>query len=480
MKPLNKLFTYTDSYDLSNVMMFALGVEMRYIRTDYRSTVTVTAETMLMDPDLCHLRAFCIVRSIAIKRFQAMCREYEFERKSFAALLHFPDFVTRTLIGAKSDILTMTGPLPQRFEVLDQSIDSLTKAVRKYIPVEEEHPEYLLSMFESPRCYTYEGLDTWRRDFTRVVDNYAFRVWYHGGYSSVVFNSDFVMMFEVYKGQGKQLPNPALYKNVRRTIRAKANYDTLEGSSAALEFLKASLAEVDERRIALVDTQNMKASTVYDFFRWVQGEFPQAFEEVILFVDGREYWNWNIAETVIDMPVTRVNSKRILDGKSTVDTTLTAYAVQLYYEAAPDVFYVFSGDCDFIPLTDILPDAKFCFCGMSGATSSRSLEAIKHRGNTEFIILDELLGCIKARTGGRSMAVDEVIACLNKEKLNISALLEPVRSICNSLGKRSDDVIAVSLLNQAFSSCHVRVTDNGCLEFKPPWEHWDWRDEGVK
>lgn len=78
------------------------------------------------------------------------------------------------------------------------------------------------------------------------------------------------------------------------------------------------------------------------------------------------------------------------------------------------------------------------------------------------------------------MAVDEVIACLNKEKLNISALLEPVRSICNSLGKRSDDVIAVSLLNQAFSSCHVRVTDNGCLEFKPPWEHWDWRDEGVK
>lgn len=474
-----KTLEYVNSYDLSNVVMFALGVETKYIRSPQRASATVTLDTMLMDSDLCHLRALCIVRTIALKRFKALCEVEGHLKKSFSDLLHFPEFVTRTLQKHNSDVLTMTGPLPERMKLISKGINYLTSAVKRYIPMEEENPDYLLSIFDGLDYGGYDGLEYWYEYFVPKSSEYAYRVWYSGGYDTSVFNSDFTMMFSVYKHFRKTLPNPALYKSVRRKPSAKATYDTIQGSSAVLEFLKSSLAEQDDRRVALIDTQNMRAATVYEFFRWVQDEFPQAFEEIVLFVDGREYWNWNIAETILDTPVVRVKSERILDGKSTVDTTLTAYAVQLYYEMAPDAIYVFSGDCDFIPLTDILPDTQFCFCGMSGGVSNKSLQAIKNKNNAKYIVLDELLGCIKAKQGGRTDTVDEVMTRLNQEKLDISPLLEPVRSICNSLGKRSDNIIAVSLLNQAFSSCHVRVTVDGCLEFKPPWEHWDWREEGA-
>lgn len=462
-----------DICDLVNVVGFALGVEMQYLRSGRRTATAFPAVVLHGDRKLCRLRALCTIQSILLKTFPRMRTTPSVELKPFSTLLHFPEFVREELTASSDTVLTSTGSLTYRFNLLRSEIVDSVQAIQKYIPAKEPHPEWILSLFEPPAILSEADLTALSQQFLSNISAYPYRVYINCHPSPSMLDSDYYLMFAVYKEHNRQLEDMQLYKGLPPSKAPKEDYGTISGTNDALEFLKASLSDEGERRLALVDTQNMTASDVYEFLEWIRQEYPTAFQAVVLFVDGHEAYNWNIAESMIRFPVRRVTADRVLDGKSMVDTILVATAIQTFYAHGVDSLYIISGDSDFLPLADILPDVKLCFCGKAGSTSRRAIEFTKQRSNAKFIVVDELLFRLKSITNGyRNDLVDELVQKLNRKELDVSGLVEQVKAVCNDLGRRDDNIIAVSMLNHAFSSFHLRVTEDGHLEFKLPWERW--------
>ena len=462
----------SDSYDLSNAVAFAAGVDAKFFYMAQRKSAAVDLSHLLNDKDMQILRSLCSMRSIIMKNYTRITNIPDAEGTPLDILLHFPGFIESNLPIGYQNLLKMTGPLEQRVRLINEEITKGVFTLHRYIPCEEPHADWILSLFDFPEYESDEQLKSICADFCKRRAYYPWRVYINCQPSITMFNSDYFLMFQVYKKFDALLPDRSLYKVVRSAQFAKASYDTVPGSGKAFEFLKAAFSEHDTHSVFFVDTQNMNANVVYEFLAWLETEYPDFSGDIYLYVDGRENWMWNMAEVRCKIPIHRINSPRVLLGKSSVDTMMASSVVKVFYEENPDYIFVFSSDCDFLPLCQVLPEATFCFCGISGSISQKSIANLETCKNAFYIVIVEFLGCMKAYGKGRNAFTDELAYLLNKKRINAASIIEQVRPVCQYLGRRNDDVITVSLLNQVFSTLDLRVSEDGCLDFKPPWEHW--------
>lgn len=66
---------------------------------------------------------------------------------------------------------------------------------------------------------------------------------------------------------------------------------------------------------------------------------------------------WDYIETLIDIPVEHIETKRITDMKSLVDIQMAVGVSAAHYRDGVDSFILCSSDSDFWELTKDLPDA---------------------------------------------------------------------------------------------------------------------------
>ena len=469
--------TKEQSFDTITLMLYVLGVHDSILREPPYCNSLFTPMTLKADIQLRELRALCCLRTILFKTGSQLLNIPSFQFKPVDSLIHTPAFVLAGLKDIPSNPMRVKGAFYKRINLIQQLIDERIPALYPHFPEGEKHPDYVTALLKAPKFESDEEVRSFMEDFVRSYSLYPYRIWMNNPEHKVLddlFVDDYHLLFLCYKTFG--LPN-ALKGFKSRLYKKNALTPTIpqstESASSAFEYLKAVLSEEDAYNVALIDSQNLKPAVVIQFFTWLATEYAESFEKVYLLVDGKENWKWDTMETLVDLPVTRITVPRVIEGKSAVDPVLFGMTLKEYYEYSVNNFFILSSDCDFLPLADLMPKAKFCFCGMSGSTSQHSKEYARSRSNAHYLILDDLLEYVNEVDNGRNTAIDRMVDALNDKRLDVSDLISKVSEICRTSGERSEQVVSISMLNQAFASFHVRVTKDGCLEFKLPWSHWD-------
>lgn len=461
--------------ELTNAVLFALGGNSEIFTQNDRAQSAIPISSLHASSAMRYLRSLCTVRNIMLKTAETLRETRSIELKKFTDILHFPNYVIDIFKEQGCTILDVTGSLYLRVNRLQREIEVVAPYILKYAPKEERHPELLLSLFHMQAFASDADFYAEAAEFTKNRKTYPYYVYlnnHHGAIHSDCLDSDFLLMFQLYKTLEGEHLDSSLYKRTDNILRAE-EYSNLAYFNDTLEFLKSVFSDPNFYNVALIDTQNIKPYLILQFLDWLDREYTNALSEVVLFVDGREGFQWNTAETMVSFPIKRIDVPRIVEGKSAVDSALIGYAVDKHYKYRVDNFFIFSSDCDFLPLADTLSSASFVFCGLSGSTSRKSIEYTRERDNAKFILLDNFVEHIQSSGDNRNHLVDSLVCRLNQKRLNVSNLVGEVSEICVSMGSRSEDVVAISMLNQAFASFHTRITEDGCLEFKLPWEHWE-------
>lgn len=455
-----------DRYDYVYPIAFALGADRRQFQKDSVEGYSLLSFSVLTHDDhITRLRALCTVRNIIMKTYSTIA--VEDYQKALSAILHFPMFVLDRLSNDSTHILELTGnTVFERVLQINNLIEEELDYLRGYLPV--CNWEWVQGIFSMSHIKTSEAFLNLCTLFSKDIMSYPYRVWVNVKVLTPrMLKSDYYFWWTLHREHGEQLTDIASYKIT--SAQTQEFQDTLVSRSYKnnLMFLKSHLGEVDAHRVAFLDTQNMKPDVVYSFFVWCSREYSEAFSQVILFSDGTENWRWGSAEQEIPFKVKRISASRVLDDKSTMDTFLIAQVMKYYYEYGCDDFFIFSGDCDFLPLVEALPSAQFCFCSLSDCTSYKASVYARNK-NTRYIFLKEFLQDVRIVSGDVN---DSDIFCylvdsINNACISLQGLMQAADNSLYSLGCNVNNSILRSLLNEIFSSYIVKVTDEGFLHFE--------------
>ena len=333
------------------------------IRLLRRSKYPLEFDKFYADKDLRRLRALCIVRTILLKNVVRIKNTPNAENIPLCALLKFPHFALSVLSDQDGNCLRVQSSMIEHFRNLHSEISRSIPAIYKYIYSGEPNPLWVGSLFNLPEFSCMIELEDFYHEFYRNINLYPYKIYINCMPNPKLLYNDFYLVFELYKKFKVELP-----EFYRGTLQIENQTDTAcRYETDALRFLKCSLNKKCSYRVAIIDMQNMIAGNVFTFFKWVYKENPDAFAKVIFIGDGSEPTFWSFAEKVVRFPLDFVTCERVLERKSTVDTLVVAHAVKEFYEFSAEELYIFSGDCDFLPLTDVLPSVRFCFCSTSSA-----------------------------------------------------------------------------------------------------------------
>lgn len=456
---------YVEMYDITNIVGYALGVPSSFMEHKVRDSAVVSFTTLKQDEDLCILRSLSSLRTKIMSMGERL-RPYLGTNTALYTFIHLPSYIRPTLEHAGFSCFFATDDtVYQRVLHLNQAIVARLNCLDKYLSCGEEYAATIKQMFVFPKIESEEQYLAYCSNFASYKSSYPSRCWYNTKSPKFrILMNDHTLISTLADEYGMPPVADSDFRVSRVQEHNLGSRALKQAQNNSLEYLKGIMCDETASITAIIDAQNLQPEETYCFIDWMYEEYTPAISKFILLQDGTERWQWGKAEAVLPGKVERVTSNRIVRQKSTVDTNLLCRVMREFYEGSTDTFLIFSGDCDFLPLVDNLPEARFCFFGLSGCVSGQSLRYASDH-NAKFIIMDEHLRSIKY-SGGRSLKiVDNITARLNEKNLSAIDLITSVVEASSYLGQKIDNAVAQLLLNEILTTYKIKVTADGTLRF---------------
>jgi hypothetical protein len=200
--------------------------------------------------------------------------------------------------------------------------------------------EYVRDLFIMPNGLCEEGTKEAANTYFANKSCYPYQMyinWNPSDEGNILYNDEKFLTL-LYRWHGEEFvgavnpPNPSII------------YDFIEGS---------------EKLVLVVDCENSDPYNLCATLKSFDEEYLRKIAKIILIDDVHAAVAWQILEKFTSVPVERKLTKRIREGKSIVDSTLTVMTLKEHYKNNVDSFVIVASDSDYWPLIDDTPDARF-------------------------------------------------------------------------------------------------------------------------
>lgn len=138
--------------------------------------------------------------------------------------------------------------------------------------------------------------------------------------------------------------------------------------------------EESENTVIAVDCENSDPYDLCAALNNLEDALRDKISKIMLFDDVHTSSAWQVLSEHTDIPIERIEVKRLKDNKSLVDTSLTVGVCREFYTNHVDSFVLAASDSDYWSLISTLPEARYLVMVEHEKFSGKMREALEDNG----------------------------------------------------------------------------------------------------
>lgn len=321
-----------------------LGIDDERLTEYYSHRHANLLEQVRADKAATIIRYLSKVRTIILNNFLAIDNEMRYNLSKLERMSYFDTAEINQLTKWGIDLVQPNYRSDKYIlhitKLMDENIDNCKNLFPEIVEF-----DYIRSLFVVPK-YTQKGvlIDEYNK-FKGNKGLYPFQVymyWEPEECGNILYN-DSKFLGIIYKQHGKVFYESYKYKDA--SDNTKMNISRFIAESECV--------------VMVVDCENSDPYKLYGILKNMEEENRKSIAEIILYDDYHTTIAWDYIETLIDVPVRHIETKRIMDAKSLVDIQMAVGVAAAHYRDRVDSFILCSSDSDFWGLISSIPEARF-------------------------------------------------------------------------------------------------------------------------
>ena len=337
-------------------------------------------------------------------------------------------------------------------EVNDALFSRIDEVIQKLYPL-WIHTEFIKNLFLFPKKGGKYSVSEERVKYSKNYGRYPFLAyinWNPSDNEPYLFKDDITLLTVLYRKNGLEFEQEDKCQDA--SVQIKNNvYDFLESAS---------------RTVIVVDCENANPFKLYSFLTsdGISSKLSKI-EKIILYDDVNTTKQWANLQNVTQIPIERIETRRILKHKSVVDATLISGICKCFYKDNIDSFLLFSSDSDYLAMIFSIPDGSF-FVLTEEEKVSDCVKTELDAANIPHCSLDEF--------GAGDYEAFSQKLLLTEFKREFPTLIgknamEVVKDIYTTVGLTDADEEDMAAFYKRFAKHLVlTINDNGCYEIVLP------------
>lgn len=411
----NEIKAVVHKKDLCLTMAYLMGAETSRTEKIYTKGVSLVVDWIKRSKDAINIRCLCYIRTVLMQSFHKTDNELRFRKKNLTEIDWISPKAIQALKENEINVRAFGDTAAQCVKNLNSLIEENIDKCKFLFPEWLEW-DYIRGIFIIPsNVITRIGTEV--EKFQKYRKFYPFEIYMH--YNdlkafTMYLRDDEKFLRTLYSVHNKEFDDRSKYVD--------ASEDT---KNDIYEFINNS-----RKTIIVVDCENADAFNFYGTLKGLDDDVISKIDKIILYDDVNTTVGWNYLSKHIDVPIERVNVKRLLRNKSLVDIQLTAGVCKGFYNDKIDSFIIVSSDSDQWGIIESIPEANFYIMVEKKHCSVKLMKALEQK-EIKYCAVDDFYSG-KAESLKRTVLLDKLKEKLKdtSKKQNASKLTEEIYCEC--------------------------------------------------
>ena len=356
----------TDTYSIISTVAFLIGVPQQIFKNEHEPPEQDVYDKLKYNKNACIIRNLCMLRTAIIRNFKKINQEMYQNYRLLTSLTEYVPMSCLTELSACGiQIAKRNTRLAQYIVDINRNISDRINNCKNLFPIWLNW-NYVRDVFLMPDGMKEEGTKTASDQYYAERNNYPYQVylnWIFFKSGNILYNDKkFVSL--LYQWHEDEFTDFTRVSNVDLSVR-----------NSILQFLEES-----ENTVIVVDCENSDPYDLCAALNNLEDALRDKISKIMLFDDVHTSSAWQVLSEHTDIPIERIEVKRLKDNKSLVDTSLTVGVCREFYTNHVDSFVLAASDSDYWSLISTLPEARYLVMVEHEKFSGKMREALEDNG----------------------------------------------------------------------------------------------------
>ena len=357
----------TDTYTLISTIAFLIGVPQHTFENEHEPPQLETYNKLKYDKNACIIRNLCMLRTAIIRNFKKINQEMYHNYRLLSSLDEYIPMSCLTELSACGiHILKKNTRLAQYIVDINKNISDRINNCKNLFPLWLDW-NYVRDIFIMPNGLKEDGTKAASDLYYAERNNYPYQVYlnwvFFPGDGNILFN-DKKFASLLYKWHEDEFTDFNRVSNVDHSVK-----------NNIFHFLEES-----QNTVIAVDCENSDPYDLCATLNNLEDELRDKISKIMLFDDVHTSTAWQVLAEHTEIPIERIEVKRLKDDKSLVDTHLTVGVCREFYANHVDSFVLVASDSDYWSLISTLPEARYLVMVEHEKCSGKLKEALDDSG----------------------------------------------------------------------------------------------------
>ncbi len=356
----------TDTYSIISTVAFLIGVPQQIFENEHEPPEQDVYDKLKYNKNACIIRNLCMLRTAIIRNFKKINQEMYQNYRLLTSLTEYVPMSCLTELSACGiQIAKRNTRLAQYIVDINRNISDRINNCKNLFPLWLNW-NYVRDVFLMPDGMKEEGTKTASDRYYAERNNYPYQVylnWIFFKSGNILYNDKkFVSL--LYQWHEDEFTDFTRVSNVDLSVR-----------NSILQFLEES-----ENTVIAVDCENSDPYDLCAALNNLEDALRDKISKIMLFDDVHTSSAWQVLSEHTDIPIERIEVKRLKDNKSLVDTSLTVGVCREFYTNHVDSFVLAASDSDYWSLISTLPEPRYLVMVEHEKFSGKMREALEDNG----------------------------------------------------------------------------------------------------
>ncbi len=357
----------TYMYTLISTIGFLIGVPEQVFKNEHEPPQIEIYDQLKYNKNACILRNLCMLRTAIIRNFKKINYELYHNYRLLTSLDEYIPMSCLTELSACGIHITKKNTrLVQYIIDINKNICDRINNCKNLFPIWLKW-DYVRDIFIMPNGMKEDGTKAASDLYYAEKNKYPYQVYlnwvFFPGDGNILFN-DKKFTSLLYKWHEDEFTDFSRVSNVDHSVK-----------NNIFHFLEQSC-----NTVIVVDCENSDPYDLCAALNNLEDALRDKISKIILFDDVHTSTAWQVLAEHTEIPVERMEVKRLKDSKSLVDTYLTAHVCREFYGNQVDSFVLAASDSDYWSLISALPEARYLVMVEHEKCSGKLKEALDDSG----------------------------------------------------------------------------------------------------
>lgn len=357
----------TATYTLVSTIAFLVGVPQHTFENEHEPPQIEVYDKLKYNKNACIIRNLCMLRTAIIRNFKKINHEMF---HNYRLLTSLDEYIPMSCLTELSNygihILKRNTRLAQYIVDINKYISDRINNCKNLFPLWLNW-SYVRDIFIMPNGLKEDGTKAASDLYYAEKTNYPYQVYLNW----VFFQNDGNILFNdkkfaslLYKWHEDEFTDFNRVSNVDHSVK-----------NNIFHFLEESV-----NTVIVVDCENSDPYDLCATLNNLEDELRDKINKIMLFDDVHTSTAWQVLTEHTDIPIERIEVRRLKDEKSLVDTHLTVGVCREFYANHVDSFVLVASDSDYWSLISTLPEARYLVMVEHEKFSGKLREALDDNG----------------------------------------------------------------------------------------------------